>query len=72
LAKKFLNLFKNKIIYNFMIFGAKKDGQNKIFPPSSFGAIVGSGIRGGLKLGSKIRDKHPGSATLIISLVVDD
>ncbi len=55
-----------------MIFGAKKDGQNKIFPPSSFGAIVGSGIRGGLKLGSKIRDKHPGSATLIISLVVDD
>ncbi len=45
--KKFLYLFKNKIIYNFMIFVATKMvGQTKYFPPSSFGAVLdpGSGM----------------------------
>jgi hypothetical protein len=58
LAKNVLNLFKNKIIYNFMIFVATKNGRTKTFFPSSFGAVVGSGI--------EIRDKHAGSATLPI------
>jgi hypothetical protein len=52
-AKYFLYLYKNKIIYNFMIFVATINGRPKKFSPS-FGAVVGSGIR----------DKHPGSATL--------
>ncbi len=43
LAKKILYLFKNKFIYIFMIFVATKNGRTKTFPPSSFGAIVGSG-----------------------------
>jgi hypothetical protein len=43
--KKFLYLLKNKIIYNFMIFVDTKNGKTKkIVSPSSFGAVVGSGI----------------------------
>jgi hypothetical protein len=39
-------MFKNKIIYNFMISVAIKIGRtNKNCSPSSFGAVVGSGIR---------------------------
>jgi hypothetical protein len=40
--------------------------EHKNFPPSSFGVVVGSGIRDVQKSGSRIRDKHPGSATLVI------
>jgi hypothetical protein len=42
----FSDLFKNKIIYNFMIFVATKNGR-EIKISSSFGAVVGSGIRDG-------------------------
>jgi hypothetical protein len=34
----------------------------KTFSPSSLSGVVGSGIRNGIKI--RIRDKHPGSATL--------
>jgi hypothetical protein len=45
-----------------MIFVATKIGTtNKKFSPSSFRAVVGSGIR----------DKHPGSATLKIFICVE-
>jgi hypothetical protein len=47
LGKKILYLFKNWIIYNFMIFVATNNGKAKLFSPSSFGATVGSGIRDG-------------------------
>jgi hypothetical protein len=60
--KIFLYLFKNIIIYNFtLIFVATKTGRTKKFPISSFGAVVGSGIR----------NKHPGSATLQGRTVID-
>jgi hypothetical protein len=47
-----------------MIFVATKNGRTKICSPSTFGAVVGSGIRdpGWIKI--RIRDKHPESATL--------
>jgi hypothetical protein len=44
-----------------MIFKATKTGRTKKFPPSSFGAVVGSGIQ----------DKHPRSATLQGKKVID-
>ena len=51
LAKKILYLFKNKIIYNFMIFLATKNGRTtKKFSPSAFGVVVGSGIRNGFMI----------------------
>jgi hypothetical protein len=43
---------------------ASKNGRKKNFP-SSFGAVVGSLISGWIKTGSRIRDKQPGSATLL-------
>jgi hypothetical protein len=46
LAKKSLYLFK-KTIYNFIVFVATKNGRTKNISPSSFGAVVGSGIRDG-------------------------
>jgi hypothetical protein len=61
----FLYLFKNKIIYNFTIFVASKN-RTKKFSPSSFGAVVGSGIRDPGWIEIRIRDKHPGSATLVV------
>ncbi len=48
LAKKILNLFKNKTIYNFMIFVATKKGRTKKnFPPPLWVLLLdpGSGIR---------------------------
>jgi hypothetical protein len=43
--KNFLYLSKNKIIYNFMLFVATKNGwTKKLFSPASFGAVVGSGM----------------------------
>jgi hypothetical protein len=55
---------KNKIILkNFVIFVARKKGRTTNFIPAFVG-VVGSGIRDGLKSGSGIRNKHPGSATL--------
>ncbi len=47
----FLCLFKNIIIYNFVVFVATKEAGTKKFFLSTF---VGSGIR----------DKHPGFATM--------
>jgi hypothetical protein len=67
----FLQHFKNKIIFNFVKFcGYKKRCDNKFFSPLSFVKVFGSGIRNpgsgmGKKSGSRIRDKHPGSATLV-------
>ncbi len=76
----FLRQLKINIIYNFAIFVATKKGRTtKFFSPLSFVAIFGSGIRypgseirdrgsgirDGQKSGSGIRDKHPGSATLV-------
>ena len=55
--------------------GYIKSYDNKFFSPLSFVAIFGSGIRDprsgfrdGKKSGSGIRDKHPGSATLGLTL----
>jgi hypothetical protein len=54
--EKNLYLFKNEIIYNFMIFVPTTIGRTKSLPPppSFFGAVFGSGIR----------DKHPGTVKL--------
>ena len=38
------------------------------FSPLSFVAVFGSGFRDGKKSGSGIRDKHSGSATLVLTL----
>jgi hypothetical protein len=58
MQKKILYLFKNLIIYNFMICAKKNVWTKKIFPlfwdP------------GWIKI--RIRDKHPGSAALIVTL----
>ncbi len=40
------------------------------FLPLSFVAVFGSGIRDGLQSGFGIRDKHPGSATLGVFIVI--
>ncbi len=55
----FLQHLKNKIISNFVKFGATKKGlTTNFFSPLSFVAVFGSGIR----------DKHPGSATLVAGI----
>ncbi len=51
----FLQLLKNKIIFNFVIFVVTKKVGKNIFLTILFVAVFGSGIR----------DKHPGSATLL-------
>jgi hypothetical protein len=61
----FLQHFKKKIILIFVKFVATKQGMTtSFFSPLSFVAVLGSGIRdpGWVKI--RIRDKHPGSATL--------
>jgi hypothetical protein len=60
-GKKKFNLFKNKIIYNFMIFVAAKKSRLKDFPLSSFSAVNGSGIRD--PGWTKIRIRDPGKPT---------
>ncbi len=70
----FLQHFKSKIIYNFCeICGYKKKCMATIFfsSPLSFVAVFGSGIRDPRSwirdpwwVKIRIRDKHPGSATL--------
>jgi hypothetical protein len=60
-------LFKNKIIYNFIIFVATKNGRKKeIFPLLFFVMWLDPGSEnrdpGWIKI--RIRDKHRGSATL--------
>ncbi len=45
MANFFLYLFKNKLIFNFVIFVATKKGRTTKFSPPSFVAVVGSGIR---------------------------
>jgi hypothetical protein len=61
----FLQHSKNKIISSFVKFIAtKKCMTTNFFPPLSFIAVFGSEIRdpGWAKI--RIREKHPGSATL--------
>ncbi len=59
----FLYLFRNKIIFNFVIFVASKKLERQIFSSSSFVAVVVSGIR---DPGSGMdKSKDPGSATLV-------
>jgi hypothetical protein len=70
----FLQHFKSKIIFNFVKFMAPKKGMTtQFFSPLSFVAVFASGIRdprseirdpGWVKIW--IRDKHPGSATLVV------
>jgi hypothetical protein len=71
----FLQHFKNKIIYNFVKLVATKKGMTiNFFHTTHFFAVFGSGVRNpGSGMGnkkhdpdSKVRDKHPGSATLIV------
>jgi hypothetical protein len=78
----FLQHFKTKILYNFVKFVATLKGMtSNFFLPLSFVAVFGSGIRdlrseirdprsgirdpGWVKI--RIRDKHPGSATLLVA-----
>jgi hypothetical protein len=63
----FLQHFKNKIIYNFVKFVATKKGLTTIFPPSLLLLFLdpGSEIRDPEWVKIRIRDKHPGSATLL-------
>jgi hypothetical protein len=66
LGQIFLQLIKNIIIFSFVKFVATKNGlTKKKFSPLSFIAVFGSEIRdpGWVKI--RIRDKHPGSATLV-------
>jgi hypothetical protein len=59
--KNFLYLFINKNYLQFVDICGYANGKTKyIFSPSSFGAVVGSGIR----------DEHPRSATLDRSILV--
>ena len=68
-----LQHFKTKIMYNFVKFVATLKGMtSNFFSPLSFVAVFGSGIWDlGSGMGKNqdpdagIRDKHPGSATLI-------
>jgi hypothetical protein len=64
-AKVFSLALKKK--YNFHLCGYKKRYDNKFFSPLSFVAVFGSGMGKNQDpgSGSGIRDKHPGSATLI-------
>ncbi len=63
----FLQHLKNKIIFNFVKFVATKIGlTTNFFSPLSFVAVFGSGIRDQEWVKIRIRDEHPGSATLII------
>jgi hypothetical protein len=43
----------------------KKDMTTNLFSPLSFSAVFGSGIRDPKWIKIRIRDKHPGSATLL-------
>jgi hypothetical protein len=61
----FLQHFKNKIIYNFVKFVATKEDMTTNFFHSSLLLLFldsGSGM-------GRIRDKHPGSATLILIIL---
>jgi hypothetical protein len=68
----FLQHSKNKIIFDFVKFVASKKGMINFFNPSLFLLFLdpGSEIRDGLKI--RIRDKHPGSATLPLRLSDSD
>jgi hypothetical protein len=57
----FIQHFKTKTIINFVKFVAAKKGMTtNFFSPLSFVAVLGSGIR----------DKHHGSATLLIITIL--
>jgi hypothetical protein len=63
IGSDFFVLVKNKILQFCGIYGNKKD-KTQFFPLSSFVVVlIGSGIRD-WKI--RIRDKHPGSATLLL------
>jgi hypothetical protein len=68
---KFLHyLFKNKIIFNFVIFVAsKKVGQQIFSPGSSFVVVVEFGIGDPGLIKIRIRDQHPVSATLVWAML---
>jgi hypothetical protein len=64
-------MFKNKMIYFFIIFVATKNGRTKKFSSSSFGAVFAFWDRDGwIKI--RNRDKHTGSATLIKLFLTQD
>jgi hypothetical protein len=48
-----------------VILVATKKGRTTIFSSFTFVAVVGSGIRNPGWIKIRIRDKHPGTATLI-------
>jgi hypothetical protein len=50
--------------------GTKKVFKTNFFSPLSFVAVFGSGIRDPEWVKIRIRDKHPGSATLVLQLVI--
>jgi hypothetical protein len=56
-------VFEIKIIYNLVKFMATKKMLDIYFFLPLLFVVVGSGIRDGNKI--RIRDKHPGSATLV-------
>jgi hypothetical protein len=59
----------HKNIFSFVKFIATKEGKiQKIPPPPPAFVLVGSEIRDVRKSGFGVRDKHPGSATLHLSL----
>jgi hypothetical protein len=61
-----LQHFKNKILFNFVKFVATKKGMTKkFFHPSSLLRFLDPGSGMGKKSGCGIRDKHPGSTTLV-------
>jgi hypothetical protein len=59
LAKKIFYLFKIRIVSIFNDICGKKNGRTKKFAPSSFGAVVGSGILDEQKSGSGINFPDP-------------
>jgi hypothetical protein len=68
----FLQHLKNKIIFNFVKFVATKKGfRTNFFHPSLLLLFLdpGSEIRDPEWVKIRIRDKHPGSATLIFMVV---
>ncbi len=74
LGKKFYNSLKtgpNFFVQFCEIFGYKKGLTTNFFSPLSFVAVFGSGIGDPEWEKIRIRDKHPGSATLIKMLQVD-
>jgi hypothetical protein len=58
-------MFKNKIIYNFIIFVATKNRRTKKISLSSFGAVVGSGMDKNQDPGSGINIPDPQRCNIV-------